>query len=149
MKKNLCILVLALLSVVLVNAQQPQRVNLVADPAQSDFVPSVQGAEIRFERTTHDFGEILQNSNLNVNFTFTNIGSEPLVLFGVRESCAACITVEYWTREPIMPGQEGVIAIHYSSNLLGPRSSTITVLSNGRSDRVVLRINGNTIAPAE
>jgi len=148
MKKNLFILAFALLSVVLVNAQQQQRVNLVADPAQSDFVPLVQGAEIRFERTTYDFGEILQNSNLNINFTFTNIGSEPLVLFGVRESCAACITVECWPREPIMPGQEGVIGIHYNSNLLGPRSSTITVLSNGRSDRVILRINGHITAPA-
>jgi len=144
MKKNLCILAFALFSVVLAHAQQPQRVNLVADPAaQSDFVPLVQGAEIRFDRTTHDFGEILQNTNLDINFTFTNIGSEPLVLFDVRQSCAACITIDSWTREPVMPGQEGVVTIRYNSNLLGPRSSTITISSNGRSDRVVLRVNGH------
>ncbi|MCL2413213.1 MAG: DUF1573 domain-containing protein [Bacteroidales bacterium] len=142
MKNIFCIFVLAVFMAISANAQQ-QRVNLVADPATSDFVPTVQGAEIQFEQLTHDFGDIVQNANLDINFRFTNIGSEPLVLFDVRQSCAACITIENWTREPIMPGQEGVVAIRYNSNLLGQRSSTITVMSNGRSDRVILRVNGN------
>lgn len=142
MKTNLCILVLAIFTAVSVSAQQ-QRVNLVADPANSEFVPSVQGPQIQFEQTTHDFGDIALNADGSIDFKFKNIGSEPLVLFDVRQSCSACVTIRSWTREPIMPGQEGVIALHYNTNLVGPRSSTITILSNARSDRVILRVNGN------
>ncbi|MCL2414247.1 MAG: DUF1573 domain-containing protein [Bacteroidales bacterium] len=142
MKKNLCILVLAIFTAVSMNAQQ-QRVNLVDETVASDFVPSVQGPQIQFEQTTHDFGDIALNADGSIDFRFKNIGSEPLVLFDVRQGCAACVTIRNWTREPIMPGQEGVIALHYNTNLVGPRASTITVLSNGRSDRVILRVNGN------
>lgn len=142
MKKILCILVLAIFTAVSANAQQ-QRVNLIADPATSDFVPSVQGAEIQFEQLAHEFGDIVQNANGDIDFRFKNIGSEPLVLFDVRQSCATCVTIRSFTREPVMPGQEGVIALRYNTQLLGPRASTITILSNARSDRVVLRVNGN------
>ncbi|MCL2417429.1 MAG: DUF1573 domain-containing protein [Bacteroidales bacterium] len=145
MKKILCILALAAFTAVSANAQQ-QQVNLVADPANSEFVPTVQGAQIQFEQMTHDFGDIALNANGDIDFRFKNIGSEPLVLFDVRQSCSACVTIRSWTREPIMPGQEGVIALRYNTNLVGPRSSTITILSSARSDRVILRVNGNVVS---
>jgi len=142
MKKILCILVLAAFAVVSTNAQQ-QRVTLVGEADNSGFVPSVQGPEIQFEKTVHDFGEVVQNANGDVDFKFKNIGSEPLILFDVRQSCASCVTIRSWPREPIMPGQEGVVAVRYNTHILGEMGKTVTVTSSGKTDRVVLRLNGN------
>ena len=141
MKKIFCILVLTIFTATFAYAQQ--RVNLVGGPDNSGFTPSVQGAEIQFERLVHDFGEVVQNANGNVDFKFKNIGSDPLILFDVRPSCATCVTIRGWPREPIMPGQEGVIAVRYNTHILGEMGKTVTVMSSGRTERVVLRLNGN------
>ena len=146
MKKILYILVLAVFTVVLANAQQQQqRVTLVGEPTNSGFVPKVQGAEIEFEKLVHDFGEIIQNANGDVDFKFRNVGSDPLVILSVQQSCATCVTIRSWPREPIMPGQEGVIAVRYNTHILGDMGKTVTVSSNARSNRVVLRLNGTVI----
>jgi hypothetical protein len=142
MKKILCILVLVAFTVVSANAQQ-QRVNLVGGTDNSDFVPSVQGPEIQFEKMVHNFGEIVQNANGDVDFKFKNIGSEPLVLLDVRPSCGTCVTIRSWTRDPIMSGQEGVVSVRYNTHIVGEMGKTVTVISNGKTDRVVLRLNGN------
>jgi hypothetical protein len=141
MKKTIFLFVLVAFTAVSVNAQQ-QRVNLIGTPNDSDFVPSVQGPEIQFEKLVHNFGEIVQNSNGDVDFRFKNTGSEPLVLLDVRPSCGTCVSVRNWPREPIMPGQEGMVAVRYNTHILGDMGKTVTVLSNGKTDRVVLRING-------
>jgi len=133
----------ALLAFAVSSANTQQRVSLVETSGNSDFVPTVQGAEIQFERLVHDFGEIVQNANGDVDFRFRNVGSEPLILFDVRQSCATCVTIRSWPRDPIMPGQEGVIAVRYNTHILGAMGKTVTILSNGRTDRVVLRLNGN------
>ena len=142
MKKIIHIFVLAAFIAVSANAQQ-QRVNLVGGSETSDFVPTVQGAEIQFEKMVHDFGEIVQHDNGDIDFRFKNIGSEPLIILNVQQSCATCVTIRGWPREPIMPGQEGVIAVRYNTHILGEMGKTVTVTSNGRTNRAVLRINGN------
>jgi hypothetical protein len=141
MKKILCIFVLTAFTAVSANAQQ--RVNLVGESSNSNFTPSVQGPEIQFEKLVHNFGEIVQNANGDVDFKFKNIGSEPLVLLDVRPSCGTCVTIRNWPRDPIMPGQEAIVAVRYNTHILGEMGKTVTVLSNGKTDRVVLRLNGN------
>jgi len=141
MKKIIYILVLVTFTVVSTNAQQ--RVTLVGEADNSGFVPSVQGPEIQFEKLVHDFGEVVQNANGDVDFKFKNIGSVPLILFDVRPSCATCVTIRSWPREAIMPGQESVVAVRYNTHILGEMGKTVTVMSSGRTERVVLRLNGN------
>jgi len=94
----------------------------------------------------HDFGEIVENSNGDIDFKFRNIGSEPLVLMQVNPSCGTCVSIRSWPREPIMPGQEGVVAVRYNTHILGPMGKTVTVFSNGKTERIVLRINGTVMA---
>ncbi|MCL2027333.1 MAG: DUF1573 domain-containing protein [Bacteroidales bacterium] len=140
MKKIVYVLTLAAFTVVSANAQQ-RTVNLVG--SDNSFTPSVQGPEIQFEKTVHDFGEVVENSNGDVDFKFKNIGSETLVLLDVRPSCGTCVTIRNWPREPIMPGQEAIVAVRYNTHILGAMGKTVTVLSNGKTDRVILRLNGN------
>jgi hypothetical protein len=141
MKKNLCIFVWSAFAVVSANAQQ--RVNLVGSPDNSGFVPSVQGPEIQFERLVHDYGEVVAGANGDTEFKFKNIGSEPLVLLEVRPSCNSCVSIPNYTREPIMPGQEGVVKVRYNTQIEGPMTKTVTVFTNGKTNRVALRLNGN------
>ena len=143
MKKIFHLIVLAAFAAFSCYAQTQQRVQLVGTPINSGFTPSVEGPEIKFEKLLHDFGQVVQGANGDVEFKFQNIGSEPLVLFDVRPSCLACVSIPKWPREPIMPGQEAVMLVRYNTTILGSMGKTVTIFSNGRTDRLTLRLAGN------
>ena len=101
---------------------------------------------IRFDSKVHDFGDVLiAEGPVSCVFTFTNIGSKPLVIHNVISSCG-CTTPE-WTREPVKPGASGSIQATFSNDQ-GPYpfDKTLTVyVGVGASslDRpVVLRLRG-------
>lgn len=118
--------------------------NEVKTPQEEVFAPSVEGPEISFEKLVHNYGEIAYGSNGDCEFTFTNVGSEPLILSNVQSSCGC--TTPNWPKEPIMPGQTGVIKVHYDTTRTGGIGKSITVTTNGKTDRVVLRITGTVLA---
>ena len=41
-----------------------------------------------------------------------------------------------------MPGKEGLIKVHYDTNRIGAINKQITVMSNAKTDRLVLTITG-------
>lgn len=99
------------------------------------------GAKIRFEEMEHQYGTIQKGGNGDCQFTFWNDGDEPLILQNVKASCG-CTTPKY-TQKPVMPGEKGVIDVHYNTNNVGGFSKTVTVTSNAvNNQRVVLRIKG-------
>jgi hypothetical protein len=99
------------------------------------------GAKIRFEQMEHQYGVIQKGGNGDCQFVFWNDGNEPLILQNVKASCG-CTTPSY-TQKPVMPGQSGVIKVHYNTNNVGGFSKTVTVTSNAvNNQRVVLRIKG-------
>ncbi len=104
-------------------------------------------AKIAFEELNHDFGEILENGGPQATeFHFTNEGTVPLVLNGVRASCGC--TTPKWTREPVAPGEKGSISVSYNPrNRPGGFNKTITVQSNAENPSVVLHITGRTKMP--
>ena len=112
-----------------------------AQEATSLEAEKTEGPSIQFDNTTYDYGQIEQGANGDCEFTFTNVGTEPLLLSDVRASCGC--TTPLWTREPIMPGKTGAIKVHYDTNRLGGINKAITVTTNGNPERVVLRIAGN------
>ena len=100
------------------------------------------GAKIRFEEMEHQYGTIEKGGNGDCQFIFWNDGNEPLILQNVKASCG-CTTPKY-TQKPVMPGEKGVIDVHYNTNNVGGFSKTVTVTSNAVDNpRVVLRIKGN------
>lgn len=106
------------------------------------------GAKIRFEEMEHQYGTINKGGNGDCEFTFWNDGNEPLILQNVKASCG-CTTPSY-TQKPVMPGQSGVIKVHYNTNNVGGFSKTVTVTSNAVDNpRVVLRIKGNVKQEAD
>ncbi len=98
-------------------------------------------AEFKFEKETHDFGQIPQGSPVSAEFTFTNTGGEQLIISSIETSCD-CIITKY-TREPILEGGKGIITIIYDAAM--PQAGftkAVRVKSNARTPIKVLYVKG-------
>jgi hypothetical protein len=104
---------------------------------------NLKNDSIVFEKTVHDYGTIVQGSDGNCEFKFTNKGKGPLILNDVKTSCGC--TVPEWPNAPIPPEKTGVIKVKYDTNRLGVFSKTITVSSNAKNSLVTITIKGNII----
>jgi hypothetical protein len=97
-------------------------------------------AEIKMEKTTHDYGTIKQGGNGECEFKFTNVGKEPLVITNCQGSCGC--TVPQCPTEPILPGKSSVIKVRYDTNRPGGIYKTVTVNSNSKTGAQTLTIKG-------
>ena len=104
---------------------------------------NLKNDSIIFEKIVHDYGTIVQGSDGNSSFNFTNKGKGPLILNNVKATCGC--TVPEWPSSPIPPGRTGIIKVRYDTNRLGAFSKTITVSSNARNSLVTITIKGNII----
>ncbi len=103
-------------------------------------VEKIVGPEIQFNYTSYDYGTIIKGEHDGgCEFVFTNIGTEPLILSNAQASCGC--TTPTWTREPVLPGKTGIIKVKYNMGI-GVFNKNITVTSNAKTDRVVLKISG-------
>lgn len=106
-------------------------------------ISDIKNDSIIFEKIVHDYGTIVQGSDGNSTFNFTNKGKGPLILNNVKATCGC--TVPEWPSAPIPPGRTGIIKVRYDTNRLGAFSKTITVSSNARNSLVTITIKGNII----
>jgi hypothetical protein len=102
-----------------------------------------KGAEIKFDKLVHDYGNIYQNDNGTTVFEFTNTGNEPLIIDNVKYNCGC--TVPEWTKEPVLPGQRGAIKVVYDTRRIGTINKQISVYSNAQNGIVNLAIKGNVL----
>ncbi len=101
--------------------------------------------EIKWESTDLDYGTIQQDADGAREFRFTNVGKSPLILSNCRGSCGC--TVPDCPKEPIMPGQKGVIKVSYDTHRIGPFTKTVTVESNAKNNTETLKIHGTVLDP--
>ena len=105
----------------------------------------VAGPQIDFERTEHDYGEIEQGGNGKTEFSFTNTGTEPLIISKAKGSCGC--TVPTWPKEPIAPGAKATIEVKYDTKRVGPISKSVTITSNSvDNSTALLKIKGSVKA---
>lgn len=106
--------------------------------------------DIKFVKTSHDFGKIPQGKPVSYEFEFTNTGDQPLVLKTVKASCGC--TTPYYPTEPVLPGEKGKIKAVYNAASAGSFHKSINVttniklVDNDTEKKVVLFINGEVIA---
>jgi hypothetical protein len=112
--------------------------NLAAQQTQTASKDS-----IIFEKLVHDYGTIEQGADGGCEFVFTNKGEKPLLLTNVRASCGC--TAPTWPREPILPGETGVIKVGYNTNIVGVFSKVISVNSNAANSMVTLTVKGTVL----
>ncbi|MDT3387442.1 MAG: DUF1573 domain-containing protein [Bacteroidota bacterium] len=101
-------------------------------------------AQIKFDKLSYDFGDFSESSAVQkCNFTFTNVGDQPLVINQAVASCGC--TVPTYTKTPIKPGEKGSIVVTYNGKgkFPGHFKKTITVRTNGVPEMTRLYVEGN------
>ncbi len=100
-------------------------------------------SEIKFDKVTHNFGTFSESNPVHkVTFTFTNVGTSPLIINQVVASCGC--TVPRFDKRPIAPGQKGTIEITYNGQgkFPGHFKKSITVRTNGKTEMTRLYVEG-------
>ena len=101
---------------------------------------SVTAQEFKFEKELIDYGKVAQGSEGKRVFVFTNIGDAPLIIKDIKSTCGC--TVPTRPDKPIMPGEKGQIEVSYDTKRPGLFSKAITVYSNAKKERKMLKIKG-------
>ena len=119
-------------------------INPISTPSQSKTTPTPKLSETRaktvlkFKEDAHNFGSIQQDSKNTKIFTFTNTGSEPLIIENAKGSCGC--TVPKFPKEPIKPGATGEIEVVYSpGKQKGAQNKTVTITAN--TDPITTTLN--------
>jgi hypothetical protein len=100
--------------------------------------PTGAAAMMMFTETSHDFGEIEKGIPVEHTFLIRNDGDAPLLISRVKTSCG-CTATDY-SREAIMPGDEGMITVSYNAANSGSFNKAISVISNGGEE--ILSVKG-------
>jgi hypothetical protein len=101
---------------------------------------------IAFEKDYHDFGRLVQGEKVTIGFKFRNTGNADLVISQVNSGCGC--TVPKFPREPIKPGESGLIQVSFdSTGRRGVQNQTVTVVSNCQPNQTILRIKAMIITP--
>ncbi|MCS6896116.1 MAG: DUF1573 domain-containing protein [Bacteroidia bacterium] len=98
-------------------------------------------AQITFDKTEHDFGEVVEGPPAVYTFTFKNTGTKPVKLTSVKASCGC--TTPSWTQDEVPPGGTGQVQASYDTKgRPGNFIKTITVQYDGGTTPVILTIKG-------
>lgn len=97
---------------------------------------------IQFERTTYDFGEVVQGEKLNYTFKFKNTGKSNLIIFSSEATCGC--TTSTPPKAPIRPGESGEIKVTFDSqSQSGKVVKRILVGANTYPAETILTITAN------
>lgn len=121
--------------------------NAQTAPAATPAPANGKVAEIKFEETMHNFGDIHQGDVVNYIFKFKNTGKAPLIISNVLTQCGC--TVPEWPKEPILPGKKGEIkATFNSAGKSGAQNKVVTIQSNASNATSTVTIVANVLPPA-
>ncbi|RZK74342.1 MAG: DUF1573 domain-containing protein, partial [Pedobacter sp.] len=95
----------------------------------------------KFDKEIYDFGMLTGNKPVSVDFKFTNVGDEPLIISKVEASCGC--TVPEYTTVPVKKGASGVIKVTFTPTNSLPFNKFITITSNAKTTSKVIYIKGN------
>lgn len=99
-------------------------------------------ATVTWENPIHDLGIVSEGTSYTVNFKFTNIGRNPIVVDNVRTNCR-CI-VPFWENNAIQPNGEGEIKLTYDVNKPGIFNKGIYVTFQNYKNAEIIQIKATT-----
>lgn len=118
-----------------------------AQTAGEDLLES-RRASAKFDRFSHDFGEIKRGEEATAVFLLVNQGMAPLVVENITASCGC--TVAEWEEGPLMPQDTMQIKVSYNSNIVGVIKRSVVVKTNdNKRTRTLLTITGNVVPEEE
>jgi hypothetical protein len=97
-----------------------------------------------FEEITFDLGTVQSGESVTHEFKFKNSGDRDLIISQAKGSCG-CTQPEY-PKDPIAPGDEGVIKVTFNSTgISGQITKNVTLIANTTPNTKVLTITGEVI----
>ncbi len=151
--KNTILILFISLGLVILSCESNSNKNISTDivnnsKSASNISNDGTAPKMKFKETVHDFGDMIQGERVVYGFSFTNIGGSNLVITRVSTSCGC--TVGDYSKEPITPGESGVIEVTFDSHKRkGYQNKTITVLANTEPNSTTLRIKTKIILPEQ
>lgn len=114
--------------------------------SQQDIIVNHNAAKILFTQEIIDLGTFMQydDPSSKCEFIFTNDGKEPLIISKAKGSCGC--TVPEWPKEPILPGETGVIKVNYDEKRVGQFNKSVTITSNAQNATQIIKIKGKILA---
>ncbi|MBL4706498.1 MAG: DUF1573 domain-containing protein [Flavobacteriales bacterium] len=95
-------------------------------------------AEFQFNESTHKFPKTEEGVLLEHDYTFTNTGTEPLIISEIKVSCS-CTKFTY-PKEPILPGQMGTIHVTFDTKDKSEfQNRTLSIYSNTKKSPEKIR----------
>ena len=141
MQRFFFLLLLAVATTFTVHAQSTE------DAVTPETEETTSGPKMAFETMELDYGTIEQDSEPVRTFTFTNTGTEPVLIMNARGSCGC--TVPTVTKAPVAPGESSDIKVRYDTHRIGQFRKRVTLTTNIPGDPIVLTIKGKVEAKPE
>ena len=143
--KNIVLMVILSLGFVACNEDASSKIDTSKQKKRTevtlDQVDTQTDAQMEFEEIEWNFGEITQGESVEYAFKFTNTGSDPLIITSAKGSCGC--TVPVWPREPVAPGESGVIDVKFNSKgKKGKQNKRVTLITNMVPSQKVLTVKG-------
>lgn len=112
--------------------------SILDDPESKINAPTTS---LKFDKLSHDFGKIKEETDNKTIFRVTNTGKFPLIIDDVKASCG-CTTPSKPTK-PIAPGKSDKIEVvfHPNQGQLKNQSKTVRVMANTVPKETILKIS--------
>ena len=111
--------------------QPDKRVNIAANIVENfgELGENAKVAQIKFDKTSHNFGEIKQNTRNTAVFTITNTGEAELIIRKTKASCGCTITQP--KKKNLAPGESTTMDVIFSSGTKsGKQKKYVTLICN-------------------
>ncbi|MEN9914321.1 MAG: hypothetical protein RL528_1070 [Bacteroidota bacterium] len=121
-------------------AEDPTEEELKKELSESELEKISNITSMRFDKTLHDYGKVIVDTDNKAFFTVTNTGDKPLIIESVFASCGC--TRPKKPENPIPPGKSDRIEVvfHPRDGQLDAQEKSITVSANTDSKMEVLKI---------
>lgn len=97
-------------------------------------------ANVKWDSKTIELVNIEQNNPVQAKFIFINKGESPVMINKVKSSCGC--TVASYEKEPVMPGEKGVVIATYNAKRKGAFRKSVTVFLCDNTTHVLV-MKGN------
>ena len=143
--KNIVLMMILIIGFVACNEDASSKIDTSKQKKRTevtlDQVDTETNAQMEFEEVEWNFGEITQGESVEYAFKFTNTGSDPLIITSAKGSCGC--TVPEWPREPVAPGENGVIDVKFNSKgKKGKQNKRVTLITNMVPSQKILTVKG-------
>jgi len=103
-------------------------------------------AKIKFADSKQNFGFVKKGEKVVLQYDFSNAGNQPLIITDAKVECS-CTTVK-WPKEPIAPGQKGVVEVTFDTAPTYDRQDrAVEIISNAQSSPHKIRYKGVVLKP--